>query len=67
MDMNSYAIEVLARCQIEDRYASAVRFHRARAAAGPRRPLRVALGLALIRVGARALGSGRRMLAPRPS
>jgi hypothetical protein len=67
MDMNSYAIEVLARQQLEERYASAARFHEARAAAGPRRPLRVALGLALIRVGARALGSGRRTLAPRAS
>jgi hypothetical protein len=67
MDMNSYAIEVLARYQLQERHASAARFHRARAAAGPRRPLRVALGLALIRVGTWALGPGHRPLAPRPS
>jgi hypothetical protein len=67
MDMNSYAIEVLARYQLEERHARAAQFHRARAAAGPRRPLRVALGLALIRVGTWALGPGHRTLAPRPS
>ena len=67
MDMNSYAIEALARHQIEELYATAARLHQARAAAGPRRSLRVALGLALIRLGTRALGSGRRTLAPRAS
>ncbi len=67
MDMNSYAIEVLARYQLEERYASAAQFHRARAAAGPRRSLRIVLGQALIRVGTRALGPTHRPLTPRTS
>jgi hypothetical protein len=67
MDMNSYALEALAREHLGELHARAERAQRARAAASPRPPLRVALGLALIRLGTRALGSTHRALAARPS
>ena len=63
MDMNHYALELMARQQIAERHAGAARHEMIRAAAPPRRPLRVAIGLALIRLGTRALGPTHRRLA----
>jgi hypothetical protein len=56
MDMNAYVIETLSRYQLAERHAAAEVMSQVRAAAPPRRPLRVTLGLALIRVGTWALG-----------
>jgi hypothetical protein len=63
MDMNSYAIELIARQQIAERHAGAARHEMVRAATRPRRPLRIAIGLALIRLGTWALGPTHRRLA----
>jgi len=63
MDMNLYALEVMARQQIAERHAGAALYELARAATTPRRPLRIAVGLALIRLGTWALGSTHRRLA----
>lgn len=63
MDMNIYSLELMARQQIAERHASAARLEMLRAAAPPRRPLRIAIGLALIRLGNRALGPTHRRLA----
>jgi hypothetical protein len=67
MDMNSYAIEALARTHLAELRAAAEHHDLARAATGPGRPLRVTLGLMLIRIGTWALGSAHRPLAPRLS
>ena len=67
MDMNGYALEALVRVHLAELRAAAEDHDRARAAAGPGRPLRVTLGLMLIRLGTWALGSAHRTLAPRPS
>ena len=67
MDMNGYALEIIARQQIAERHAGAALYELARAAAPPRRPLRIAIGLALIRLGTWALGPARRTLSPRTS
>ena len=63
MDMNGYALELMARQQIAERHAGAARHEMVRAAAPPPRPLRIAIGLALIRLGTRALGPTYRRLA----
>lgn len=63
MDMNVYSLELMARQQIAERHADAARLEMLRAAAPPRRPLRIAIGLALIRLGNRALGPTHRRLA----
>jgi hypothetical protein len=67
MDMNGYALEVLARQQIAELHAGAALYELARAAAPPRRSLRVVVGLALIRLGTWALGPAHRTLSPRTS
>ena len=61
--MNGYVLELMARQQIAERHAAAVQYEMVRAAAPPRRPLRIAIGLALIRLGTRALGPAHRRLA----
>jgi hypothetical protein len=66
MDMNEYLIEKMVGERISEMQAAALRGH-LRALPGPRRPLRVRLGLALIRLGHWALGSAHRPLAPRTS
>jgi hypothetical protein len=63
MDMNDYALELMARQQIAERHAGAARREMARPAAPARRPLRITIGLALIRLGTRALGPAHRGLA----
>jgi hypothetical protein len=63
MDMNGYALELIARQQIAERHASAARHEMVQAMAPPRRALRIAIGLALIRLGTRALGPTHRRLA----
>ena len=63
MDMNAYALELMVREQIADRHAGAALREMVRAAAPRRRSLRVALGLALIRLGTRTLGRTHRRLA----
>jgi hypothetical protein len=57
MELNHYAVEVLARDRLAERRQAATRHTLVRAAARPRAALRVAVGLALIRLGTRALGS----------
>jgi hypothetical protein len=66
MDMNEYLIEKMVGERISEMQAAALRWHLP-ALWGPRRPLRVRLGLALIRLGHWALGSAHRPLAPRTS
>jgi hypothetical protein len=66
MDLNSYVIEALSHDRLAELRAGAELHHRLRAAAPPDRPLRVRLGLALIRVGTWAVGPDR-ALAPRAS
>jgi hypothetical protein len=63
MDMNGYALELMTRQLIAERHAGAARHEMVRTAAPPRRPLRIAIGLALIRLGTRALGPTHRRLA----
>jgi hypothetical protein len=53
MDMNEYALEVLARDRLAELRATGGRAIWARAGRRRRRPLRVALGHALIRLGRR--------------
>jgi hypothetical protein len=64
--MNPYLIEALSRAQLAEWRAAAERYGQLQAAAPPRRPLRVALGLALIRLGTWAAGT-RPSLAARAS
>lgn len=56
MDMNEYALEVVAHCRLAERRAEAERWNRAEAARSASRRLRVALGHALIRMGSRLRG-----------
>ena len=63
MDMNGYALELMVRQQIAERHAGAASYEMARAATTPRRPLRIAVGLALIRLGTWTLGRTHRRLA----
>jgi hypothetical protein len=53
MDMNEYALETLARDRLAELRAIGERTTRARAGALASRPLRAALGRALIRLGHR--------------
>ena len=53
MDMNEYALETLARERLAELRALAERAARARGGAPASRPLRAALGRALIRLGHR--------------
>ncbi len=64
MDLNPYALEVLTREHLAELRADAERQDRARHARRPA-PLRVVLGLALIRAGSWTLGSTHRSLALR--
>jgi hypothetical protein len=66
MDMNEYLIEKMVGERISEMHAAALRWHLP-AMWPPRRPLRVRLGLALIRLGHLALGAAHRPLAPRTS
>ena len=63
MDMNLYALELMAHQQIAERHAGAALYELARAGTTPRRPLRIAVGLALIRLGTWTLGRTHRRLA----
>ncbi|HEX2440436.1 MAG TPA: hypothetical protein VHT71_19150 [Methylomirabilota bacterium] len=67
MDMNGYALEVLARDHLAELRARCERQELARAATPAPGSLRVALGLALIRAGRWTLGDTERQLAPRTS
>ena len=66
MDMNEYLIEKMVGERISEMHAAALRWHLP-AKWAPRRPLRVRLGLTLIRLGHWTLGSAHRPLAPRTS
>jgi hypothetical protein len=66
MDMNGYALEILARDHLAELRARCQREELARAAT-PAGSLRVALGLALIRAGRWTLGDAGRRLASRTS
>ena len=66
MDMNEYLIEKMVGERIAEMHAVAQRL-RGPARWTARQPLRVRLGLALIRLGHRALGPAHRPLAPRTS
>jgi hypothetical protein len=63
MDMNGYVLELMVRQQIAERHAGAARLEMLRSAAPPRRPLRIVIGLALIRLGTWTLGNTHRRLA----
>jgi hypothetical protein len=56
MDMNEYVLEVLARDRLAELRATSNRVCRARATMAPSRPVRVAVGEALIRLGRRLQG-----------
>jgi len=56
MDMNEYALEILARDRLAELRAAAELANRVRAARPVSRPLRVVLGQALIRLGHRLQG-----------
>jgi hypothetical protein len=55
VDLNHYAVEVLAQGQLAELRRAAARHTLIRAATRPRRRLRAVVGLALIRLGTRAL------------
>ena len=59
MDMNEYALEVLARERLAELRANAEHASRAKLGRRASRPLRVAVGHALIRVGRRLQGPRR--------
>jgi hypothetical protein len=67
MDMNEYLVEKMVGAQLAEMHAAAARADLARRAAPARPPVRVVLGLALIRLGRWTLGSGHRRLASRTS
>jgi hypothetical protein len=67
MDMNEYAVAEIVRMRLADLRADAARHDLAAAARPQRRPLRVTLGLALIRLGEAAAGDAGRRLAANPS
>ena len=67
MDVNLYVLERLARDRLAELRAGAVAHGWARAAVRARRPIRVSVGLALIRVGTWAVGPRHRSLASRTS
>ena len=66
MDMNGYALEILARGHLAELRARCERQELARAATPAAGSLRIALGQALIRAGRWTLGDAAR-LAPRTS
>jgi hypothetical protein len=59
MDMNEYALEVLARDRLAELRANAQRANESRWGRRSSRPLRVAIGHALIRMGRRLQGTRR--------
>lgn len=63
MDLNLYAMEALAHYQLEQLRAGADVHRRLREATGWRQPLRVTLGLTLIRLGRWAVGPSHHPLA----
>jgi hypothetical protein len=65
MELNSYALELLTRERLAELRADAARHDRAQYATSAAMPLRVVLGLALIRAGSWTLGSAHRSLALR--
>ena len=67
MDMNEYLIGKLVGLRLSELHAAAAQADLARRAVPPRLPIRVALGLALIRLGRWTLGPGHRRLASRTS
>jgi hypothetical protein len=67
MDMNEYLIEHMVSVRLSELHEAAARQSLARAAAPVRPSLRVALGLALIRLGNWAVGPAHRPLASRTS
>jgi hypothetical protein len=67
MDMNEYLIEHMVTARLAELHENAARQSLARAAAPARPGLRVALGLALIRLGTWAVGPARRPLASHTS
>jgi hypothetical protein len=67
MDMNEYLIGKLVGLRLSELHAAAARADLARRAMPPRPPVRVALGLALIRLGRWTVGPGHRRLASRAS
>jgi membrane protein DedA with SNARE-associated domain len=56
MDMNEYVLEVVARDRLAEMREAAARSHRVRAARRASRPMRIALGHGLIRIGRRLQG-----------
>lgn len=67
MDMNEYLVGKMVGLRLSELHAAAARADLVRRAGPPRPPVRVALGLALIRLGRWTLGSGHRRLASRTS
>jgi|RhiMethySRZTD1v2_1073278.scaffolds.fasta_scaffold401403_3 hypothetical protein len=67
MELNAYALEAMTQQRLEELRVYAEQHELVRALARPRRPLRVALGLTLIRVGTWTLGRDANTLAPRLS
>lgn len=65
MELNEYAIEILVRDRLAELRADAALRDRLHDDTSAGQPLRVVLGLALIRVGTWALGSAHRSLALR--
>ena len=66
MDMNEYLVEKMVGERISEMHAAALR-RQLHTTVAARRPMRVTLGLALIRLGTWALGPAHRRLAPRTS
>jgi hypothetical protein len=72
MDMNDYHMDILVRQRLDDIRADARRAVLAAALAPPRQPLRVTLGVGLMRLGRWVLGDEHRVVpaperAPRPA
>jgi len=67
MDLNDYVMSQLVRARLADLRADAARHNAASDARSARPPLRVAVGLALIRLGRLAAGDAGRSLRPRAS
>jgi hypothetical protein len=65
MDLNHYAVEALAHDRLATLREAAARQSLIRTATRPRPVIRIAVGLALIRLGARALGREHVRLATR--